>query len=225
VGARRPRGQAGPEAAPLDGGTVDQLQRAATAAYPGSLAVPRNGDLVLLIPARTAGRPQERIRDLIQAQSRPAEGLAAGIGGRCANPGDFPESFGEAALALDLARRQADRGIVFTAGDLGLSGLLAASGASRKTLEALVDGSLGPLLRSDRGGTQYVRTLRTWLTKDRHLERTADELHVHPNTVRYRLGRAQELLELDLRDVDDRFQVDRALRLLDAIDGAARTTE
>ena len=165
---------------------------------------------------------RRRIRDLLKSQSLPAEGLAAGVGRRCANPREFGESFGEAALALDLARRQTDPGTVFTAGDLGLSGLLAASASSRKTLEALVEGSLGPLLRSDsEGGTQYVRTLGTWLAKDRHLERTAEALHIHPNTVRYRLGRAQELLDLDLRDVDNRFQVDLALRLLDAIDGIA----
>jgi len=208
------------EAAPLSGAAVEQLGRALTAACPGSLVVAREGDLVVVLPSRSGTKPQERIRDLIRARTLPAEGLAAGLGRRCSTLRDFVESFGEASLALDLARRQPEVGTVFTAADLGLSGLLAAGGSSRKTLEAMVESTLGPLLASDaRGGTDHIRTLRTWLAHDRHLERTAETLHVHPNTVRYRLGRARELLGLDLRIVEDRFQIDLALRVLEALEG------
>jgi DNA-binding PucR family transcriptional regulator len=41
---------------------------------------------------------------------------------------------------------------------------------------------------------------------------------VHPNTVRYRLAKVQELLGVSLRDVDDRFLLELALRVHAAFD-------
>ncbi|MGQ0466243.1 MAG: helix-turn-helix domain-containing protein [Sporichthyaceae bacterium] len=106
--------------------------------------------------------------------------------------------------------------------DAGLAGLLVAGGTSRKNLQRMVEATLGPLLRSDaRDGTDYVRTLRGWLSQDRHLERTAALLHVHPNTVRYRVARAEKVLGLDLKSVEHRFGVDLALRVLDALEGTS----
>ncbi len=213
------------EAAPLSGAAIDQLERAVAAAQPGALVVARNGDAVLVLPARAGLRPQDRVRDLIRERTLPREGLAAGVGRRCTSPREFAEAFGEASLALDLARRQPEAGAVFTAADLGLTGLLAAGGSSRKTLESMVDGTLGPLLSADADdGTDYVRTLRGWLSQDRHLERTAALLHVHPNTVRYRIGRAGDVLGLDLKNVDNRFQLDLALRVLDALEGTGTSS-
>jgi DNA-binding PucR family transcriptional regulator len=40
----------------------------------------------------------------------------------------------------------------------------------------------------------------------------AEELHVHPQTARYRIGRLRELLGDDLDDPDARFELEIALR-------------
>ena len=58
-------------------------------------------------------------------------------------------------------------------------------------------------------------TLRTLLREGRSPTRTAALLHVHQNTVRYRLSRVESLLDRDLRDVDDVVDLQVALRLLD----------
>lgn len=84
-------------------------------------------------------------------------------------------------------------------------------------LDALADRTLEPLVRSDaRTGTQYVRTLATFLRADRHLKPAAAALHVHVNTLRYRLARIERLLGVDLEDVEARFQLEFAVRLLEA---------
>jgi sugar diacid utilization regulator/putative methionine-R-sulfoxide reductase with GAF domain len=223
LGARRPGPGVAGEVAPLSGAAMEQLERAVAASAPGALTVSRNGDAVVVLPARSGGRPQDWAAEIVRTAGRGhRDGLAAGVGRRCTSTRDFAEAFGEASLALDLARRQAEPGAVFTAADLGLTGLLAAGGSSRKTLESLVEGTLGPLLAADaREGTDYVRTLRGWLSEDRHLGRTAALLHVHPNTVRYRIARAQDVLGLDLKNVDNRFQVDLALRVHQALEGTS----
>jgi sugar diacid utilization regulator/putative methionine-R-sulfoxide reductase with GAF domain len=225
LGARRNEMDPAVDAAPLSGAAMDQLDRAVAASYPGSLTVNRNGDAIVVLPARAGTRPQDWAREFMAQRTLPREGLAAGVGRRCTSSRDFTEAFGEASLALDLARRQPAPGVVFTAADLGLTGLLAAGGSSRKTLESMVEGTLGPLLSADAGGTDYVRTLRGWLSQDRHLERTAALLNLHSNTVRYRIARVQDVLGLDLKSVDNRFQVDLALRVLDALKGAGARTD
>jgi len=64
-----------------------------------------------------------------------------------------------------------------------------------------------------------VKTLSAFLSNDRHLERTAKALHVHVNTLRYRIAKIQDIAGVDLRDVDARFLLELALRVRTAIGG------
>ena len=55
-------------------------------------------------------------------------------------------------------------------------------------------------------------TLLTWLQLDRNANRVARELHVHPQTVRYRLRRLAELFGDRLDDPQGRAELELALR-------------
>jgi sugar diacid utilization regulator/putative methionine-R-sulfoxide reductase with GAF domain len=139
--------------------------------------------------------------------------LAAGVGRRCVSLADYADSFSEASTALELARSRPDPGQVLTPADLGLLAVLG-RGQQKKPLRDLVTHALEPLVAADRqSGSEYLKTLHTYLSADRHLERAACELHVHVNTLRYRLGKIQELLGVDLHDVDARFVLELALRV------------
>jgi len=54
-----------------------------------------------------------------------------------------------------------------------------------------------------RSGTEYARTLRTYLDCSRDSAKTAARLSLHQNTLRYRLRRVSELLGIDLDNPDD----------------------
>ena len=56
-------------------------------------------------------------------------------------------------------------------------------------------------------------TLAAWLAHQRHTPAIADELHVHPQTVRYRIARLRELLGDALDTPEGRFQLGLALRV------------
>jgi DNA-binding PucR family transcriptional regulator len=55
-------------------------------------------------------------------------------------------------------------------------------------------------------------TLLAWLRNDGNVPDAAAELHVHAQTVRYRLARLRELLGDELDDADVRFELEFALR-------------
>ena len=62
---------------------------------------------------------------------------------------------------------------------------------------ALADARLGPLRELPAGErVRLTETLAAWLAHHRHTPQIAEELHVHPQTVRYRvLGRAVGTLD------------------------------
>ena len=59
---------------------------------------------------------------------------------------------------------------------------------------------------------RLVRTLRAWLDHQGEVARVAEELHVHPQTVRYRLARLRERLGSALDRPEARFELALALR-------------
>ncbi|GEL18107.1 helix-turn-helix domain-containing protein [Pseudonocardia asaccharolytica] len=200
--------------------TLDRVERAMHSRYPKAVVVPRSGDVLVLLPPGTEDSRQvhRSLQELVRVRPGTPDTLAAGFGRLCTDVDEYIDSYAEASLALDLARRRAAPGEVLSPRDLGLYGLLVRS-STRQTMESMVGRALGPVLAADAdGGPEYVKTLRTYLTNDRHLERTAAALHIHPNTVRYRLARAQELLEVNLRDPDDRFLLELALRVQAALE-------
>ncbi|HWU23593.1 MAG TPA: helix-turn-helix domain-containing protein, partial [Nocardioides sp.] len=71
---------------------------------------------------------------------------------------------------------------------------------------------LGTLVDHDeRTGGDLVDTLRTFLECSGSWTRTADALHLHVNTVRYRIERVQDLTGRDLGRFDDRVDIYLAL--------------
>lgn len=79
--------------------------------------------------------------------------------------------------------------------------------------EAFLDQLFGPLQRA-RGGGVLLSTLVALAEDGFHQRRTASRLHVHPNTLRYRLDRASDLLKADLNTPEWRFQLQLAARIM-----------
>ncbi|MFZ3474950.1 PucR family transcriptional regulator [Streptomyces sp. 4.24] len=107
--------------------------------------------------------------------------------------------FGEAVLALETARRFAMSGVVRLS-DLGPRPLVL---ADSRTAECLSARHLAALDTTGRSSGEIERTARAYLECDQDVRRVARELAVHPNTVRYRVNRFQELTGLDLRRTED----------------------
>lgn len=108
------------------------------------------------------------------------------------------EPFRAATLALETGLAFGRTGVV-TLDDLGaLPAILLAD-----DLTALLQKRYFTELVGDQGSNADVaRTVWTWLECDQNVDDVAHRLHVHRNTVRYRLGRFSELTGLDLRQTN-----------------------
>src|SRR5690606_24549699 len=112
----------------------------------------------------------------------------------------------EARHAVQAAAARPERVAVASGVELGMHRLLLA-GAPDELRRALAARVLGPLPEHP----ELLRTVRVYLECSASPARAARRLHVHVNTLRYRIARAGELLGVDLTDF--RTQVDVYLAL------------
>ena len=78
----------------------------------------------------------------------------------------------------------------------------------------MADARLAPLRALPAGERdRLTETLAAWLDHQRHTPRIAEALHVHPQTVRYRVAKLRELLGDAMDDPDGRFELQLALRI------------
>ena len=85
-------------------------------------------------------------------------------------------------------------------------------GESLLTAEILGELDARLVAETAQSGARLRQTLLAWLRHDGSVPGAAGELHVHAQTVRYRMARLRELLGELLDDPDRRFELEYALR-------------
>ena len=79
----------------------------------------------------------------------------------------------------------------------------------------MLGGPIATLRRLDAAGrSDYIRSLRAFFDHAGDVPKAAEALLLHPNTLRYRLRRMQELTGLDLKDPTDRLVTELQLHIL-----------
>jgi DNA-binding PucR family transcriptional regulator len=123
-------------------------------------------------------------------------------------------SFREAEVLLALLLRRGDD-VLLPYASLGLAQLLVTVPPDR--LRDFVERNLGPLLPRE----DLVLTLRAWLAFSGSRTAVADALHLHRNSVGYRVGQIKALLGVDPLDPEAIVRLQAALvaqELLTALD-------
>lgn len=160
------------------------------------------------LPADATAGALSRLRDFA-AGAAEAPWLAAGS----PLPGieGFRRSHQQAKDARAVATAAgAEPRRVIAAGDPGLA-VAALFGANLGAAAALVAEALGPLAAATESDERLRDTLRVFLRNGASYTAAADELHLHHNSVKYRVGRA---IERRGRPIDDdRLDVEIALLL------------
>ncbi|MCD2193909.1 helix-turn-helix domain-containing protein [Actinomycetospora endophytica] len=188
---------------------------------PGVLALVRDSEVVALVPV--AADPVAVGTAAARAFVRGLEPSAADAGrwpvtvalGREVDdvPG-LPRSYDQARRTLDAARRLGWEGRLLRFDDLGVHRLLLQV-PDPEDARAFAREVLGRLATDSSERTvELVRTLARYFREDGSPQRTAKVLSVHPNTVGYRLRRAEELSGLALDHYQDRLAAQVALEIL-----------
>jgi DNA-binding PucR family transcriptional regulator len=139
--------------------------------------------------------------------------VSVSIGRLCVKPDDFKPAFAEAQRALDLMVRFGKREQVINYERLGVYRLLAQV-EDRAGLEAFAGRMLAPLVDYDRArGAPLLKTLEVYLQRHGNLRQSSRDLHIHLNTLHYRLRRIGEVTGVDLKDADARLDLLLALRV------------
>src|SRR3954471_1021124 len=139
-------------------------------------------------------------------------GMSIGVGGWHAHVEEIPAAYAEAREAADIAIRTGvrDRAVVYD--DVLVDQVLRASDNAGRLIAA----ALAPLRNyDDRRNAGLVETLRAYIDGNFSIARAARSMHVHSNTVLYRLDRVRELTGRDPRNPRDVVFLALSLRLDD----------
>jgi purine catabolism regulator len=142
----------------------------------------------------------------------PKAQIVIGIGRPGVGPAKWIQSLQQARESWRLGKEWKGAPVTYF-GDLGLYQLLTALGTNseanrffRKTLGRLIT-------HDDNKNAELVETLEAFFACHGNLSQTANRLHIHRNTLTYRLERISTITQLDLDDPDARFSLQLALKL------------
>jgi sugar diacid utilization regulator len=206
---------------------------------PGAIIAIREGEMVIVVPdsdatagsqrassARISPSPASsdasrlsaaclaRMRDLF-----PEAVVTIGIGGSCRDPAEIARSYGQARRTIDAVVRLGRQGQAVAFEDLGIHRLLLQV-PDLAELKSFATEILGELDRQDpQRGAELLATLACYFRENNSPQRTAQSLHVHPNTVAYRIRRVQEITGLRLDTYRDRLMAQVAIEIVAATEG------
>ena len=142
----------------------------------------------------------------------PMAQVVIGIGRPAVGPAKWIQSLQQARESWRLGKEWKGSPVTYF-GDLGLYQLLTALSTNpeaarffRKTLGRLIT-------HDDNRNAELVDTLDAYFACHGNLSQTAGRLHIHRNTLTYRLERIAAITQLDLDDPDARFSLQLALKL------------
>ncbi|MEU5863954.1 helix-turn-helix domain-containing protein [Nonomuraea sp. NPDC047529] len=217
--APRPGAARGPSPAVLGGRIVEELLARETVAAPaagvpaGSGGAGADGGAVAVVAlrGRTAGELATRLRaGAAVLAALPGTRLSVGLSGALTGAAALKGGVEEAGHAMRLAEAR-DGGVV-TSDEIYTHALLLAT-VPGDVRRSFADRLLSPLLAYDRRHQScLVRTLDVFLDCSGSWNACAERLHVHVNTVRYRVRRIEELTGRDLSAMSDRVDFFLALR-------------
>ena len=201
---------------------LSRIERYLARNAPGAVATSHSDAVVAIVPrCADSTPPAEQGRKLAQA-CLAGEGralvTAAGIGNPCTTTAEIGRSYAEARRALDAARRQGQGGGIAVFAELGIHRLLMQV-PDVADLRTFANEVLGCLVEEGRAsGIDYLATLSAYFAANSSSARAARGMYLHPNTVSYRIRRAQKFTGLSFSLHRDRLMAEVAVEILLGLD-------
>ena len=189
---------------------------------PDSIVVDRS-DSVIVLPhfpkERTAAQARRDVQALAEAIRARAERVLQGItlsiaiGGFYDTIEGLRRSYQEAKAALRVGHRMEQQHTIIWYDHISLYVLLDQF-ATHEHVREWFQQTLGPLVAYDRqNNSELVKTLETFFDARQSIQQAAQQLFIHPKTLRYRLRRIQEILGTDPFEGEKQLQYYLATKL------------
>lgn len=191
----------------------------AAARHRSALLAPIESRVYVLLPELPPGLPAGTVRGwatevVTAAREHLGVPLRAAIGSTVPGLAAVPESRAEADRILDAMGRGGVRLEVAALADVQAEVLVSEVLALLQERPGLRDPRLTALAGYDRRhGTRLAESVLAWLEAFGEVRHAADALHIHPNTLRYRVRRAEQLTGIDLTQPHQRLLTMLQLRL------------
>jgi GAF domain-containing protein len=190
----------------------DAVEKALAAAAPGSLFDRRDDSIRGLLRVGPSG--PERLLERVQETHAGLDGaVSIGVSNVCQGVASFQAGFEEAQHALVGATVVRGKPGLMTYEELGPYKYLLRMPFDAGTRDAHRDAVMRIAAYDEQRQTSLLRTLEEFLRRRGNISATAEALYIHPNTLRQRLRRIQELSGLDLRK-DDWLLVEIAVKMV-----------
>ncbi|WP_129627954.1 helix-turn-helix domain-containing protein [Candidatus Oscillochloris fontis] len=172
----------------------------------------RDTNVLAMIPISGTTRPRDLIEQIRERLRVDYPSVAVAIGGQVTTLADWRRTLEEAEQALILGRQLFGTDRVLAFSDLGVYRLLVRLRETpelwtfyRETLAKLAD-------YDTRQRADLIKTLEAYFANLGNLRATSEALHVHRNTLLYRLDRIKEISGMDLDNSEEHFALWLALR-------------
>lgn len=182
----------------------------------------RSDSLVIFFDCEGLDSPQERKEEsikfarLIREQiSRDVSQISVsiGIGNFFPDVSGLKKSFQQAKKAEKVGRKVFGEGQVYHYDDLGVYRLLVKL-RDDPDLQSFYREMLGPLLNYEsQGEGELLKTLKTLFKHFGNKTRAAEELCIHRNSLNYRIERIKEILNVDLKEPENWFELYLACKI------------
>ncbi len=200
--------------------------------YPKSIVTVRS-DMVVIMLGTPSGPAQEVLRErayrmILEIKNQLAQefndiSFSLAISRPCGELNLFRLRYQEALLSLQITGGATNPGKVVDCSALG-SALLLLKVEDKAELVEFVDSVLGNLIKYDQQHqSNLINTLQTYCKCNSDHQLTTNELHIHHNTLSYRLGRIEEIIGRSLSRTDDWLDIQLALRLFLVYPGYSRS--
>ena len=190
------------------------LEAAAARSFAGSLFDRRDGAVrgLVHIGTLTERAAVARLQEL-HAALNAKHCLAIGLSHRCEGAASFPTGFEEAEHAVVAASVVSSEPSVISFDDLGAYKYLLRVSQDGRVRDARGDALKTLHTYDQRHRSQLLLTLEEYLKRRGNIAAAAATLYVHPNTLRQRLRRIQDLTGLDVAN-EDWLMIEIELKLL-----------
>lgn len=182
----------------------------------GALVVPAGEVLLMVCNTRVSGYSKEELRSLLGEVIRERL-MKAGYSGLFGDFFEIPSYYQQALAALETGKKYDFMLWQYDFENYALQYILD-YGIKSLPPQTMIPIGLHKIIEHDKKySSNYCETLRAFMENDLSAAKTSKELYIHISTFRYRMEKILGLLQMDIKNPDEKLYLTLIFKLLDSL--------